>query len=104
MKRIRRFGVFQTSLHIAVTYFFISLIVMVPIFIFGASLFEEEFGMDGMGNISLIFIPFAYAIIGFIVSVIACAVYNLVARWTGGVEMEFTDNTPAPYSDTDNPS
>jgi hypothetical protein len=40
-------------------------------------------------------LPVIYAVIGFIGGILAAAVYNLVARWTGGLEFEFRDVTPA---------
>ncbi len=38
--------------------------------------------------------PVFYAIMGFIVGVLAAAVYNLVARWTGGLQFEVRDLDP----------
>jgi hypothetical protein len=38
----------------------------------------------GMG----IFMPIIYAVMGFIFGVIGAALYNLVARWIGGFEIE----------------
>ena len=40
--------------------------------------------MLGMG----IFIPIVYDVVGFIFGVIGAALYNLVARWIGGLEVE----------------
>lgn len=33
-------------------------------------------------------VPIIYGCIGFIASAIGCAVYNLVAGWVGGIEVE----------------
>src|SRR5262249_35967573 len=38
----------------------------------------------GMG----IFFPIIYAVMGFIVGVIGAAIYNLLAGWIGGIEVE----------------
>ena len=38
----------------------------------------------GMG----LFMPIFYAIFGFIFGMISAALYNLVARWVGGIEVE----------------
>lgn len=35
-----------------------------------------------------IFMPVFYGIFGFIFGVIAAAIYNLIARWIGGIEVE----------------
>jgi hypothetical protein len=40
--------------------------------------------MFGMG----IFMPVIYGVMGFVFGVIGAAIYNLVARWIGGIEVE----------------
>lgn len=40
--------------------------------------------MFGMG----IFMPIIYGAMGFVLGVVGAAVYNLVARWIGGIEVE----------------
>ncbi len=42
----------------------------------------------------VVLMPVFYAIMGFIVGVLAAAVYNLVARWTGGLQFEVRDLDP----------
>jgi membrane protease YdiL (CAAX protease family) len=37
-------------------------------------------------GVFVIFLPIIYAVVGFIGGVIAGFIYNLVAKWTGGVE------------------
>jgi hypothetical protein len=37
-------------------------------------------------GVFLIFLPIIYAVIGFIGGVITALIYNLVAKWTGGIE------------------
>jgi hypothetical protein len=37
-------------------------------------------------GVFVIFLPIIYAVLGFIGGVIAAFIYNLVAKWTGGVE------------------
>jgi len=32
--------------------------------------------------------PFIYAIMGFVGGIVSAFVYNLIARWVGGVEVE----------------
>jgi hypothetical protein len=41
------------------------------------------------------FFPVLYAVLGFIGGIIASAIYNLVAKWTGGLEFEVQDVPPA---------
>ena len=35
-----------------------------------------------------IFMPIAYAVMGFIFGILGAALYNLIARWIGGFEVE----------------
>ena len=40
--------------------------------------------MFGMG----IFMPVIYGVLGFVIGVVGAAIYNLVAGWIGGIEVE----------------
>ena len=53
-------------------------------------------GREGVfGGIALaVLLPIIYAVAGFIGGIIGAAIYNLVAKWTGGLEFEFSDDTP----------
>ncbi|MDK2907911.1 MAG: hypothetical protein PWQ87_369 [Candidatus Woesearchaeota archaeon] len=44
--------------------------------------------MAGLGLWSIIVFPIIYALIGFIGGVIGAFLYNLVAGWIGGIEIE----------------
>jgi len=79
-KRITYISPLQLGIVSAVLYGIISLIA-VPFFLMGAL-----FGHGGFGAIFVIFIPVIYAVAGFIGGIITAFVYNLVAKWTGGVE------------------
>lgn len=45
----------------------------------------------GIGAFAAIILPVIYAVIGFIAGVITAWVYNLVAKWTGGIEFVLID-------------
>lgn len=46
-------------------------------------------GIGFLGGIGMvIFMPIMYGIMGFIAGVIGAAIYNLVAGWVGGLELE----------------
>ncbi len=93
MKRVKRFGVFQTAKVAAIIYFVLSAIFLIP---FGLMLplftrvLPEEYGFNGF---FLLFLPFFYAFFGFVSVAIACAIYNLIAGWTGGIEVEIEEMT-----------
>ncbi|SDR65472.1 hypothetical protein [Opitutus sp. GAS368] len=50
--------------------------------------------MFGMGVGFMVLLPFFYAAMGFVFGVISAAVYNLLAKWIGGLELEFEPNQP----------
>jgi len=50
----------------------------------------------GFGIAMAIIMPLMYAVMGFIAGVILAAIYNLVAMWTGGIEITLTDVPGAP--------
>jgi hypothetical protein len=96
-KRIKKIAPLQLGKILAITYGLLSL-VMVPFFLaFSAvaSLVPKPEGsppmlpmMLGMGMGFLIIAPIVYAIMGFVTGVIGAFVYNLVAQWVGGIEVE----------------
>lgn len=93
MKRIKRFGVYQTSIVAAIVLFFISLIFFLP-WLLIAVIFHGIAGNDLLGYhfsllSPLLIVPFLYAIIGFIITAIGCSIYNLITKWIGGIELEF---------------
>jgi hypothetical protein len=49
-----------------------------------SGLFAALFGVG-----AIIFMPIIYGIMGFIMGLITAWLYNLVAGWVGGIEMEF---------------
>ena len=48
----------------------------------------------GLGVVLVILIPIFYGTLGFIGGVISAAIYNLLAMWTGGIEITLTDVAP----------
>jgi hypothetical protein len=44
-----------------------------------------------MGIGLALFLPIIYSIVGFVAGAISAAIYNLVARWTGGIRMDMTE-------------
>jgi hypothetical protein len=52
--------------------------------------------MLGMGVGMIIAIPVIYTVMGFLLGVIGAFIYNLLAGWLGGFELEFTQAAPPP--------
>jgi len=107
MVRIRRFGVIRTANLAAIAFALLTLIFIIPfvIILFAAgpiSFTDRTTGQSvdfGGSPLLLLFVPLAYAIIGWIVTALWCLVYNLAAALTGGVEMQLEGDTPAYRTD-----
>lgn len=87
MRRIKRFGVAQTAKVVAIIYFFVIAIVMMPLGLIIILLG----GFHGIGHwegVMFLFLPFVYALIAFVFTAIGCLVYNLIAKRIGGIEVE----------------
>ena len=91
-KRITHVSPLQLGKTLGGVYFVLFLIVM-PIFAIGMVLSHSVGILDGL--FLAIGAPIIYAIFGMIIWVILGALYNLLARWTGGIEVTVEDVPPA---------
>jgi hypothetical protein len=99
--RLRHVAVVQLALVLAIMYAVAGVIVglawwliISPIMLAGmkSTMGNSAAGMGmlaGMGFFAVITFPIVYGMIGFVAGLIYAALYNLAARWTGGVEMTF---------------
>lgn len=81
-KQIKSISILQTSKVIALFYVLISLIysfIGVLMVAFGSG------PIKAMGAI-YIFMPLLMGIIGFLMMLLCCWLYNVVAKWVGGIE------------------
>jgi hypothetical protein len=104
MVRIRRFGVITTSNVAAAIYFVLTLIIVIPIALLIAAAPQAQFS-SGLGTqpslgpaagIFLLIVPFVYALVGWLFTAIFCLLYNLAARFTGGIAVEVVHEAPPP--------
>ena len=88
--QISRFSPHQNAKVFGVLTAVASLIFVVPVFL----MFTFAPPTDPQGNsvegprMFLLFAPLIYLVLGYIMTVIMCALYNLLARFTGGLEYE----------------
>jgi len=99
MLRLKSVGVLSVAKISALVYAGMSLLI-VPVFVIMAAVMSA---MPRMPNqppaflfaIFALLAPFFYGAIGFVTGALGAFVYNLVAGWIGGIEMEFESVVPA---------
>jgi hypothetical protein len=79
---IRSFSVVQTAKISAILYFIIALIC-VPFFMIAVAM-NPRASTGGIGFVALM--PFVYGVVGFLMTAVACLLYNVLAKYVGGVE------------------
>jgi hypothetical protein len=84
-QRITRFSIGQSAKFLGVLYLLFGLL-FVPFFLL-FSMFAPE-GEGGFGALFAIAMPLMYAVFGVIGGAIGAALYNVVAGWVGGIEVE----------------
>ena len=91
-KRIKRISVIQTATVSAVLYGAMGLL-FVPLIFLARMVGGSNSGLFGvgLGLVGALMIPVIYAIGGFVVTAIGCALYNVVASVTGGIEFDLED-------------
>lgn len=88
-QRIRRFGVGQTAKVVGVLYLLVGLL-LAPMFLLAAILAPDQ---ASFGVAFAVGLPILYACAGFVGAAIGCAIYNIVAGWVGGIEVELGETT-----------
>lgn len=100
MYRIRRFGVMKTATVVAIMYMLIVGVFAVPfglVALLAAS--TQGSGASGAG-LSIFLVALAsilvYGLLGWVFTAVAVAIYNVAARWVGGIEVEIESVAPPP--------
>lgn len=88
--RVKRFGVVRTAKVVAALYFAVTVVIGVPLglvlLLTGLLLGQGESILSGLA--AMFIMPVLYGVFAFIGGIIICLVYNFVARYTGGIEIE----------------
>ena len=102
MYRIRRFGVMKTSTIVAAMYLTVAFVIGLPIALIVA-VAGTSTGAAGQGTgaalgivLVVVLLGLFYAVIGWIFTAIACVLYNIVAGWVGGIEIQLEAVAPPP--------
>ena len=85
-KQIKHISVFQTSRVLAIIYGVIAIVFM-PVLLIPA------LGDNGNGSMVVFSLvaPIVYAILGFMFTALFCWIYNIIAKYTGGIEFSLGD-------------
>jgi len=100
MYRIRRFGVIRTATVVAVAYAIGFAILAIPLAFIALAAPRGAFAMAAIVPAMLFALLVVYPLLIWVFTAIACLIYNLVARWLGGIEVEIERLQPpgsAPY-------
>src|SRR3954471_2697095 len=89
---IKRIAPLQLGKMLAILYGIMGLLFL-PFFllmsVFSAQLpSQQRVGMMALGAGFAVAMPFIYAAMGFIFGALGALIYNLVAKWVGGIEVE----------------
>jgi hypothetical protein len=98
MLRIQRFNVIKAATVAALMYMIVIAIFVVPLAAIVLIASVAGVSVDGT-TIEVVFLGgfggiFAYGLIGWIATAIACVIYNLVAGWIGGIEVRVEPVAP----------
>jgi len=85
--RLKHVNPLQLGIVCCVLYFLIAFIPMVILMLAVGAVPPALTGGAAMSPMSFIFIPFAYGIGGFLGGLLMGWLYNVVAGWTGGIEI-----------------
>lgn len=90
-KQLTHISPLRAGIVIGILYGLLGLI-FVPFFLLMAVISSRSGPAATLGGVFFaILFPVMYAVGGFIGGIIAAAIYNLVAKWTGGLEFEVRD-------------
>ncbi len=85
MQQIKSFGVLQSAKVMSLVYAILGILVAVG-FVLTRAMHR---GIHHPRVLALlIFVPILYAILGFVLTVVVCGIYNWAARRMGGIEIE----------------
>jgi hypothetical protein len=96
MQQIRSIGIVSTARIMAVVYALMSLLFMPFLLLAGlAGALTGDSTVAGLGLaavvVLIVLLPVMYGLIGFLAGAIGAFIYNLAARWTGGIEISLSE-------------
>jgi len=94
MIKLRKIDVLSLGIVLMIFYAIAGLIIGIIMFVYSLTLraivpLETAGFITSFGAVSIIIFPIMYGITGFIVGVLSAFLYNLIAKWTGGIKLKF---------------
>jgi CBS domain containing-hemolysin-like protein len=83
--RIQRFSPHQNAKVFAVLMAVVSFILLVPLMLFFSTIAPDKYSFS---IVSVLVVPIVYLVFSYISVVIWCWLYNLLAKFTGGIEFD----------------
>ncbi len=85
---VKKLDILQASKISGIMYFLISLVFVIPMFMFMSILpNNDDLDMPFWSGSFMIFIPFFYGLMGFVITAVMSALYNFLADRMGGIKM-----------------
>ena len=91
--RLRRINPIQAGVVAGVVYALLGVLVAVFYYAVFAATRSASSTLPTAAGLLVVFFPFIYAALGFIAGALMAWLYNVVAGWVGGVELQF-DGAP----------
>jgi hypothetical protein len=101
MRVIQSVGVFSVAKIMGLIYAAMGLIIMPFLLlaaVFGSMASVKNAPLSGMfGIVFAVMAPVLYGAMGFVCGAIGAGLYNLLAKWVGGIEVSVAAMSPVPY-------
>ena len=88
MAQIKRFSIGQAAKFLGVLYLLFGLLFIPFFLVIGMMAPNDEPGFFFGGTMMAVAMPVIYGVMGVVGGAIGAALYNLVAGWVGGIEVE----------------
>jgi hypothetical protein len=91
-KRLTRVAPLRAAIVLGILGGFIG-VLFAPIFLVAAFFSPKEGNSTVIAGLAIaVLMPFFFAAIGFLSGLLGAALYNLVAKWTGGLQVDLVDD------------
>jgi hypothetical protein len=94
-KRLTRIGPWQAGKLFAVVYFLASLVFVIPLELVALLVPAPAGSKAHLSPAFILMFPFMYALAALLFVPLGCWIYNIAAKWVGGLELTLADDADA---------